>query len=314
MPEFKTEIENLGFDTKLLHIPSDIGYCGYWTEREKKAAYEAEKASLAREFYLAETGAERAEETAVWWYLSEIQSLEGRFLLLAPVVILLFSGAVMMEDRKNRSMGLLQGLPGKRTNMLVHYIGTVFVVVLGIFVVTIGVPALFLGIRYGWAGLNDILPMYTEGLTSFEGFGGIQTEGCGFLGLGKWRPRETSPYLLLFPKGLSFYPVWKFFICTGILALLKVFFYILVGSVPVFLLRKKEMVYVGMLGLAVAAFLSRQAAEKMLWNPFAIGGAWDTTLGTTPFTWLRAVVVLAVSCIFLMVVLNVCYQKRDLSD
>lgn len=314
MPELKKEIENLGFDTKLLHIIDDMGYRGYNGEREEKALYEQQKAGLAREFYLADKQIERVEESRVWYYLRDMFSMQESFLLLIPVVILLFCGAVLMEDRKNRSMGLLQGLPGKRTKLLAHYVGTVFTVVLGMFAVTIGVPAVFLGIRYGWSGLLDVQPVYTGGFSSFKSFGAIHTEGYGILGFGKWYPKEISPYMLLFPQGLSLYPLWKFFIRTGFLALLKVFFYILAGSVPVFLLRKKEMVYAGLLGLAVAAFLSRQAAEKLLWNPFSVGSAWDTTLGMEPFTWLRAVAVLLAGCILLMVLLAVGYQKRDISD
>jgi hypothetical protein len=313
-PEIKELVDALDFDTQLLSQWEEGS-----SEEGKSSEYLKYKNGLTWVFHAYSQDKDifkiLSNEPGPCLFLYSLLSTDKLFSLLLPVVTLLFSAAIVLEDEKNRSIGLLYSTPTGKSRVLWHYLGTVLAVVLGGLLLLLGVIVVFLGLRYGFGGFRDVILVYEKNYTAFRGNRLLWEDTGMSIGLSKI---YYSGFVQLhgysvgaFPSNMILYPMWKFFLRLGVLGILKFVFYILLGLLPGLLVRSKAGIYTAIMGLAAVTVLSQLAGKLLLFNPLSIAKVWDVTTGASPFTWLRAVILLGGSCVLLIGMFFVLGRKKD---
>lgn len=306
----KLELRELPFDSHKLH------YVNKDSELVRNTVYDGCKIELNRLFYLI-LHEEKALETGTlspWALLVQKISIEESSTIIIPIVCLIYSASLVIEDKKNRSIKLVETLPRNRNYVVIHYyISTLWAVII-ILLLSFGIPMLAIGFKHGFMGLNNPILVDPKGFISFTGYSHSDDWGC--LGLSKFFASVSLPeYDKVFPSSqLVFYPLWKVFALATIPSILKIMFYTLLG-VTIAMCSKKNSFATPITGFfSIFTVISQLYWQSSLFNPFSISTGWNVTIGVTSFTWLRGVVVLSVAWIVLFFFTLFHNQRHDFVD
>lgn len=321
--ELIQRLRSLPVDTKTIYLAMNASETG---EAEKEGAYNACKRSLERSFYLNRKGLEKIlEKEGLIHYLSNIFSVSTAPSFILPPLILLFTAMIISEEKKNRSIQLLCQLPQGKRGMLKHYYLSMVQSFAILFLTAVAVPCLYLMLHYGSGELQDIMVVYKKGFSSFRAYEKLWSYnplvypdgGYGYFQGVKFIPSVYDHSFgrgLVLPLELEFIQKWKFLFLVGVLMLLKLSFYVLLGLAVSLPVRKRGLIYPGMLLAAGVTVLSYASGRSDAWNPMEISGSWDTALGITNFTWLQAVCMLAVGNVVLYYSIKRIIMKKEILE
>lgn len=321
--ELIQRLRSLPVDTKILYLARKFSEMG---EEVKEGAYNAQKKLLERAFYLEEKDLVKdLEKKGLMTYLTNIFSVSTGPSLILPPLILLFTAIMIREEKKNRSIHLFCQLPQGKKGLLKHYYLSLVQFFAILFFVAFAVPCLYLMLRYGSGELQDIMVVYKKGFTSFQGYEKLWSYnplvypdgGYGYFEGVKFIPTvydNTVGRGWVLPLELEFIQAWKFLLLVGVLMLLKLSFYVLLGLAVSLPVRKRGLIYPGMLLAAGVTVFSYGLGRPDVWNPLEISGSWDTALGITNFTWLQAVCMLVVGNVVLYYSIKKIIMKKEILE
>lgn len=319
---FKEEIKSLNididypFDSSKLYLLRDItvkkGKEDAWSDENCEYVYNGRKQLLKAKFDLLKSG-EKQLKLAIaspWtFYVRKIGVEEYSYQLLA-VLIMIFSGSLILEERKNRSNKLIEILPEKRGYIIRHYYKLALISVMGILIIVFILPMLYFGFKYGFSGLKNPIFVYEPGFTSFTGY--THGEIYSYYGLGKFYPTGKWFDGGFFPATvLKLYPLWKVLLLSFGLSILKIIFFTILG-VGIGLsfsniIRSSFVLTI----VSVLYLVSQRFSDKLKFNPFSITSSWDVATGSATYTWFKSVVVLIVSTIIVHSMFYIVNEKRD---
>lgn len=319
---FKEEIEllnlniNYPFDSSQLHFIEELsrikGIDNSWSEETCEYVYNGLKQTLKARFELAKSGDKHLDSgTASPWtfYINKVGLEEYSYQLLA-VLVIIFTGAVILEERKNRSNKLIEMLPEKRSYIISYYYKLGLISVMSILVITLILPILYFGFKYGFNGLQNPIFVYEQGFASFTGYTHVQE--YSYYGLGKFygtRPWFEGGY---YPATiLTIYPLWKVMLISLIISLLKVIFFTILGVGIGLSFTSVMRSSFALTIISVFYLVSQRFLEKLKFNPFSITSSWDVTTGSATYTWFKSALVLLVSIIIIHIVFHAINEKRD---
>lgn len=319
---FKEEIEllnldiNCPFDSSQLHLIRDIarmkGIDNAWSEETCEYVYNGLKQTLKASFELAKSGEKQLYSgTASPWtfYINKVGLEEYSYQLLA-VLVIIFTGAVILEERKNRSNKLIEMLPEKRSYIISYYYKLGLISVMSILVITLILPILYFGFKYGFNGLQNPIFVYEQGFTSFTGYTHVQE--YSYYGLGKFygtRPWFEGGY---YPATiLTIYPLWKVMLFSLVISLLKVIFFTILGVGIGLSFTSVMRSSFALTIISVFYLVSQRFSDKLKYNPFSITSSWDVATGAATYTWFKSAVVLLVSTIIIHIIFHAINERKD---
>ena len=316
---FKRELEELDTKLELEELPfnpHDLYYINNDPELEQNAIYNGHKIYLKRYFdlILNEEKELNIGTSSPWSLLVQKLSVEKFSTIIISIICLVYSAALILEDKKNRSIKLVETLPKNREYVITHYYLSVLAAMLIILLLSFGIPMLIMGLRHDFKGLNNPVLVYPEGFTSFKVYEHL--DEWSYLGLGKYFGSVSTPgYGAPFPSNeLVFYPLWKVFALATIPSILKVLFYTLLG-LSIVMCSSKNTFAIVITGLfSIITVVSQIYLENVLFNPFSISTGWDLAISSTQFSWLRGITVLGLSWIILFLFTLYYNQKRDFAN
>ena len=281
-------------------------------KEDRHSVYNGVKFFVTRLLDLYKTKEKRLELdiASPWTFYVKKVGFEGFSVPVLCTIFLVYTCAMVVEDRKSRSMQLVKVLPKNRGYVFGHYYTAILLSVFIILIISFLIPILFMGIRHGFGGLRNLILVDPKGFTSFSGYEHLDI--WGNLGIGRFA--TSSIYMDYGPmpsNQLEFYPFWKVMGLSMIPTILKLLFLTLLGvGVGLCISNKTTSILVTSL-IAVIYIVSQLYGADMVFNPLSIGAAWNITLGRMAFTWLRAVVVLVVALIVVTTVILTIINKQD---
>lgn len=316
---FKQELKEIRKKVELEKLPynsHDLRFVNNTSESEQTTTYNAFKVVLNRYFELILKDVKELNmgTPSPWTLLIQKVSIEEFSAIMIPVICLIYSTALVMEDKRSGSIKLVEMIPKKRKYVILHYYSIILLAVLIILLFSFGIPMLILGLRHDFRGLNNPIFVYPKGFTSFNIYEHID-EWVTF-SLGKYSGTSIiTGYNFPFPSDeLVFYPLWKVIILSLLPSAIKILFYTLLGLSVAMCLSKKTFAIVVSGLLSIVTIVSQVYLDKALFNPFSVPNGWDLAICSTQFSWLRGVTVLSLSWIILLILTLFYNQKRDFAD
>ncbi|MDR7856496.1 MAG: hypothetical protein RIN63_07810 [Tissierella sp.] len=319
---FKEELKllnldiNYPFDSGKLHLINNItrekNISNSWDEETCEYVYNGLKQILKAKIQLAISGEKQLHSgiASPWTFYIHKIGLEGFSYQLLSILVLIFTGAIVLEGRRNRSNKLIEMLPEKRSYIIRYYYKVAFISVASVLIMTFILPIIFLGFRYGFEGLKNPTFVYKQSFTSFTGYKHV--EDFWYYGLGKFygiRPWFEGGYLPA--TVLTVYPLWKVMVLSLGISLLKMVFFTILG-VGIGISFSNVVVSSFMLPITSLLYLvSQRFSNKLNFNPFAITSSWDIATGAASYTWFKSVVILLISIVVMHIIFYAINQKRD---
>ncbi|BCN28836.1 hypothetical protein [Anaeromicropila herbilytica] len=281
----------------------------YASEDDKAALYKSSKYSIEYNCTLLKNYGGPININPLW-FLSNQLSFDQLPTVLIGVLIILFATSVMVESKKNRSIQLVELVPGKRVHIFTHYYLSIWISSIVIIGIGFGIPLLILGLRHGIHGWNLPILVDPNGFLGLKPY--VHTSDWGITGIGKaYGGRKIEGYDSIPPSTLVFWPVWKFMITAFIVSFLKIVFLNLVGCGIGLLAKRYRTALLISVCFAGIYGISQYVPANLKWNPFSIQSGWDTALGGTHVTWLNAVILLVVSIVIVSIAIIRWNNKRD---
>ncbi|WMM25906.1 hypothetical protein RBU61_04330 [Tissierella sp. MB52-C2] len=312
---FKEEITMLGLKEELPVDFNKIINNAFYTfniKEDRHAIYDGLKSIITRLLDLYKTKEKRLELdiASPWTFYVRKVGFEGFSVPVLCTIFLVYTCAMVVEDRKSRSMQLVKVLPKNRGYIFGHYYTAILLSVFIILIISFLIPILFMGIRHGFGGLRNLILVDPKGFTSFNGYEHVDIWGT--LGIGRFATSSMNMNHGAMPSNqLELYPLWKVMGLSMIPAILKLLFLTLLGvGIGLCISNKNTSILVTSL-VAVIYIVFQLYGSDMLFNPLSIGSAWNITLGGMAFTWVRAVVVLVVALIASTTIIYIIINKQD---
>lgn len=307
---------NYPFDSSQLHLIRDIartkGIDSVWSEETCTYVYNGLKQMIKAGFELAISDDKHLDSVIAspWtFYIYKIGLEEYSHQLLA-VLVIIFAGAIILEERRNRSNKLIEMLPVKRGYIIRHYYKLAFICVMSILIITFTLPILYFGFKYGFNGLQNPIFVYEQGFTSFAGYTHVQE--YSYYGLGKFygtRPWFEGGY---YPATvLTIYPLWKVMLFSLVISLLKVIFFTILGVGIGLSFTSVMRSSFALTIISVFYLVSQRFSDKLKYNPFSITSSWDVATGAATYTWFKSAVVLLVSTIIIHIIFHAINERKD---
>lgn len=312
---FKEDIIKLKLKGNLPFNSDELMLFEQPTKEDKHYIYNLGKTIATRLLNLYKTKEKRLEAytASPWTFYVWKVGFEGFSVPILCTIFLVYTCAMVVEDRKSRSMQLIKVLPKKREHIFGYYYTSILFSVFIILIISFLIPILFMGIRHGFGGLRDLVLVDPKGFTSFSGYNHLDVWGT--LGIGSYAtPSAIKDYGGVLPSTqLVLYPLWKVMGLSMILTILKLLFLTLIGvGVGLCISNKTTAILVTSL-VSVIYIVSQLYGADMVYNPLSIGSAWNITLGGMAFTWLRAVFVLITALMVGTTVIYTIINKQDFS-
>lgn len=319
---FKEELKllnldiNYPFDSGKLHLINNISreknISNSWNEETCEYVYNGLKQTLKAKIELAISEDKQLHSgiASPWtFYIHKIGLEEYSYQLLA-ILVLNFTGVIVLEERRNRSNKLIEILPEKRSYIIRYYYKVAFISVVSVLIMTFILPMLFLGFRYGFGGLKSPIFVHKQGFTSFTGYKHV--EDYWYYGLGKFYGTRTWFEGGYFPATvLTIYPLWKVMILSLGISLLKMIFFTIlgvgIGNSFSNVMRSSFILTI----TSVLYLVSQRFSDKLNFNPFSITSSWDVVTGAATYTWFKSVVILLISIVAMHIIFYVINEKRD---
>lgn len=308
------ELERYSDFLKLDELPFEferLAYCG-------QGGLDASLSEANHNFILeAKVEFDRIENNTVeygkaspWLFLSMLFGDSSLTSILITISVLLFSLGIITRWKEEGTYRNRININYTDAKMYRTYIkdialvfGTICVTILLLFLIAWG----FVG---GFSGLASQVMCDSENFNTFSKF--THDEGFSRIGIAKVFYDFVDPYWQFTIHEYSLIDFRVFLLAAGVLSILKIFFFILLGTGIGFVFSDKSKSIVAGIIISILALAGQTKLESSFWNPFAVKSCWNITLGGAGITWFNAVILLLVWDIVLYFLFMIIISKKEM--
>ena len=238
--------------------------------------------------------------------------------MVLMLMILFFSIAIVMKWKQNKSFYCICNINKTSGDFLKKYLKSMLLCLVIVFVACYGFFFIFWGLQGGFKGLFSKTPYVMENFKSlkyfdhgmkYDEFERINLSKMYYdyyfdFGLGTFDAGTRHPYALM--------KVWQLFLASGVLAFVKMLFYVMLGAGIGFIFVDKSKIIAGGIVAGVLCVTSQLFFSTNKFNPFSVGNSFNTTMGGEGMTYLNAMLVLIASIVILYFGIMYVIRHKDI--
>lgn len=312
--EDKLNIAELPFDFKTLHLHPYIN--DYLSSKQRDDNYKTSKKMAEYYFYLLDHNLPDIEFDVLspWSYLMKQIGAESLVPFLSFPLAIIFAAVYLYDLKQKDSFKLLLTQGTDRSQIILNQTLALSISFIILFLVSLSIPVIILGIKYGWQGIS--LPILTDikGLNSFTLF-----EHLDYLNIFKLSTFPAKCYIhtlssyYFIPDDMVYVGLWKVVLISGGLALLKFSAAICIGSMCVCCSRKKWHTFV-LLPIFMIVYIASQSSVIGILSQFSIFDLRSSLLivqGGTHITTLNALCICLITILIVNGISIILFRSSD---
>lgn len=259
---------NIGFDLSVLGKLND------GIDANEKHAYYTDRLKRAEDsLYRLKSGEKQLflGSNSPWSYLINQLDDESLFSFIVLPLGLIFSIVSMMQSIRNRSMNLIAVQPFSRFKIAMKKIISIYLSYMLITILSLFIPMVIVGIKYGWGGFHSTILADLTGYRSLSSYEFDPTLKAGF-GLSKYYGIPNDLFLIkgaFISERLQFVPMILVLGLSLIMLSLLLYVYVLIGAGIILFVKKHIIQYLLIGSVTIIYFLSHfYSFLHFKWNIF----------------------------------------------
>ena len=256
------------------------------------------------------------ESLSPWSFLTK-QISHGSILplLIFPMGII-FAFVYLMDSKMNKSLNLLLTRPVNRNSILTLQIVALLISFALLVMISLVIPTLILGIRYGWHNFNAPILVDPGGFKSLQIYSHVDEPwiNYGLSYLPSALPIQDNGFNFYISPVLEFWKLPSVLFYTLLLFITKMAVAISMGVLSAYAFNKQWKAY-GFVSLLIVFYVICQTTLNgfiPMFNIFDIGACFTLAQGSGNCTWLNAMFLTLAMTLVLYGVTTLCFKRKDI--
>lgn len=310
----KLNITELPFDFKTLHLHPYIN--DYLSSQQRDDNYQTSKKMVEYYFYLMDNDLPDIEIDTLspWSYLMKQVGADSIVPFLTFPLAIIFAAVYLYDLKQKDSFKLLLTQGTDRSLVVFNQTLALSVSFIIIYLTSLLIPLIVLGIKCGWQGLTLPILTDTQGLFSFTMF-----EHLDYLNVFKLSTFPAKCYIhslssyYFIPDAMVYIGLWKVLLISGGLAMLKFSAAVCIGSMCVFIARKNWQTFVVLSVFMIVYIISQSSTVGVLsqFNIFDLRSSLLIVQGCTHITTLHAICICLISLLTVSGISILFFRSND---